>query len=492
MQPEQVHAELSALERMLAEEAVVDACARCGRLLERLLQALLDDELRRGEPARRQAILDATQGQGDLDRLTSGTLLDLLRDHPVFRRDPALHRALAAHVPVRNRAVHFKRGVADPTLEEARAFSADLRRLAEARWRVESQLPHLGGAEVDPGVPEPTDPGLARAAGPGRFLALPVVAGREVGVQEVAAFLHPADLVGRRYEVVRGLSARAAIARHHPSHKTLVLRFHRYRYDAQGPAEVQASFDRFKAVKSPHLVRLGELSAHAEQVFHTEEHFAQETLRNLMDQRHRAGQSLSLGEASAICTQVLQGLVALHDAGLVHRALAPERILVQTVRTGPGGASWEHEIKLAEPRFAVVRGERPESYHEVSYRAPELGEELPAVPSPAEDIYAVGIILFELLVGQVPRGTYLPPSALRSDVGREIDDVVERSLVPWPEDRYDTARDFLADLSRVKGAASVPGGASGRRRALVIALGVMAVVALVGGLLLAARGLAPG
>jgi formylglycine-generating enzyme required for sulfatase activity len=57
-------------------------------------------------------------------------------------------------------------------------------------------------------------------------------------------------------------------------------------------------------------------------------------------------------------------------------------------------------------------------------------------------------MLYELLVGQPPRGTYLSPTQLRGDLPAQIDDVIELALGETPEERYPSARDMINGIQR--------------------------------------------
>ena len=263
------------------------------------------------------------------------------------------------------------------------------------------------------------------------------------------------DVLSRRYEIEEtlggGVLGTTFLARHIASGEQLsvkVLQAEAVDASALGPA-----FERAKAVEHPGLIKLGEVGDHHGLPFFTEEYFPSQNLRELLDEYQTEQRSFSLREACQIVNNVLEAIDALHAAGMVHRNLKPENILVASRRTGPGGKNIVRTIKVTDAGLSsmvnpAVFAQTYFDRSEAKYLAPELGG-FDQGGSRQSDIYSVGVILYELLVGQPPRGTYLAPTQLRGDLPEHIDDVVENSLGPNPEERYPTARDMINDIQRV-------------------------------------------
>ncbi len=158
---------------------------------------------------------------------------------------------------------------------------------------------------------------------------------------------------------------------------------------------------------------------------------------------------LSLKDAGMLLEQIADALQFAHDHALLHRDIKPSNILL---RDG------EH-VYLAD--FGLVKHMRDEStitqtgclIGTPEYMAPELSEEM---ATPQSDIYALGIVLYQMLTGQVPfksqtpMGIYwkhlreqpVPPSQINPLITRRVEQVVLRALEKEPQRRYASARAF--------------------------------------------------
>lgn len=184
------------------------------------------------------------------------------------------------------------------------------------------------------------------------------------------------------------------------------------------------------------------------------------------------GQSLrdylnDIGKASSkesidIISQVLSGLQQAHERGIVHRDLKPENIMVREEHDRPD------RVKVVDFGIAHLKQSGPKltatgvAIGTVDYMSPEYLADKPI--DQRSDIYALGIILFELLTGRCPfegesaeaimvkhlYTTPMPPSYLRDDLkpGCALDLIVEKALQKQPAERYQTAGEMRTALKQ--------------------------------------------
>ncbi|MCI0360685.1 MAG: serine/threonine protein kinase, partial [Planctomycetaceae bacterium] len=153
---------------------------------------------------------------------------------------------------------------------------------------------------------------------------------------------------------------------------------------------------------------------------------------------------LTPSEALRIVPQVCEALQYAHEEGVVHRDIKPENVLLD--RTG--------RVKIADFGLAKLLGKGPDDFtlthtQQVMgtprYMAPEQIERPSAVDHRA-DIYSLGVVLYEMLTGELPLGRFEPPSH-KVEVDVRIDQVVLRALEKAPERRYQRASEVKTELA---------------------------------------------
>ncbi len=157
---------------------------------------------------------------------------------------------------------------------------------------------------------------------------------------------------------------------------------------------------------------------------------------------------LDIPGALRIIMEIARAIDYAHSRGVVHRDLKPENILFDEQAGGIakvtdfGLATFFDDSKLTS-RFNVT--ETHVSMGTLSYMAPEQRVDAKNADHRA-DIYSLGVMLYELLVGEVPIGTFDPPSQRRPGTDKRLDGIVLRCLKPSPADRYQRVADLMLDL----------------------------------------------
>ncbi|MGZ6162645.1 MAG: serine/threonine-protein kinase [Myxococcaceae bacterium] len=152
--------------------------------------------------------------------------------------------------------------------------------------------------------------------------------------------------------------------------------------------------------------------------------------------------------ALRIIMEIARAIDYAHSRGVVHRDLKPENILFDEQAGGIakvtdfGLATFFDDSKVAS-RFNVT--ETHVSMGTLSYMAPEQRVDAKNADHRA-DVYSLGVMLYELLVGEVPIGTFDPPSQRRPGTDKRLDAIVLRCLKPAAGDRYQRVADLMLDL----------------------------------------------
>jgi tRNA A-37 threonylcarbamoyl transferase component Bud32 len=161
-------------------------------------------------------------------------------------------------------------------------------------------------------------------------------------------------------------------------------------------------------------------------------------------QAERAGK-MTPAEALAVVPQICAALQFAHEAGIVHRDVKPENILLDAkgrVKIADFGLA--KLLGAGEPRHLTGTHQAMGTLH---YMAPEQWEK-PAIVDHRADIYSLGVVFYELLTGELPLGRFDPPSKkVQLDV--RLDEVVLRALEKEPERRYQRASDVQTDVEGI-------------------------------------------
>ncbi|MFD3165282.1 diguanylate cyclase [Herpetosiphon sp. NSE202] len=157
-----------------------------------------------------------------------------------------------------------------------------------------------------------------------------------------------------------------------------------------------------------------------------------------------------------LAKDLASALAAVHRQGITHRDIQPRNMLIQ-----PSG-----EVKLIDFGFAIHNSLDPEQIHVLGtlrYSSPEQTGYLKRTVDARSDLYALGAVLFECLVGVPPfnssniadlmRQHALVPApdvrSLAGHVSAALAEIIARLLAKDPDDRYQTAEGLLSDINQL-------------------------------------------
>lgn len=192
------------------------------------------------------------------------------------------------------------------------------------------------------------------------------------------------------------------------------------------------------------IVRVNNLDEYEGIEFFTMEWVEGKSLREILNERMKDGQPFTLEEASVIISQLSDALQYAHRL-TVHRDIKPENILTYKDEEGL-------HIKVTD--FGIAKMLTPAQFTTTSlqigtpyYMAPEQKVDAAHVDKRA-DIYAVGVVLFELLTLENTIGLEMP-SEINQGLPKEIDQIIKRAIVTKPENRYGDVNELSDGLGNV-------------------------------------------
>lgn len=154
------------------------------------------------------------------------------------------------------------------------------------------------------------------------------------------------------------------------------------------------------------------------------------------------------GRALEIARTVAEALAFAHEEGIVHRDIKPSNIMIDRrgrVKVADFGLARAAEIENTVMTRSDVALGSPD------FAAPEL--RIPGVKVDGRaDLYALGVVIYQMLTGAIPRGRFDPPSGVMPQVDRRLDAIVDKALQADRERRYASAREMLNDLDAVAAA----------------------------------------
>jgi len=206
----------------------------------------------------------------------------------------------------------------------------------------------------------------------------------------------------------------------------------------------------------PNVVQVFDVSEHEGDIFLVMEYLSGKSLRDFVDDA-----PLSPAETIALMMPALSGVAAAHQAGVLHRDLKPENLFVVTDKDGTPYDTKVLDFGLAKATEAEADSKLTHSGAIVGtprYMSPEQLEEKPI--DERADVYALGLILYEMLVGELPfrsrslnallleilTSDHAPPDQVNDDVPEALGAIVKRAIERDPDDRMASVAELAEAL----------------------------------------------
>jgi len=276
--------------------------------------------------------------------------------------------------------------------------------------------------------------------------------------------LSPGQVLGGRYLIERELNG-GGIGRIYLAHdkrllsKPVVIKV--LRKDAARDEWVRQKFlqevEALARITHPGVVKVLDKGEHDGEPFFVMEFLKGESLRSVM----RPEQGMDFGSMARFMREIGRALSAAHVEGIYHRDLKPENIMLEILTGG------EQQAKLIDFGIAkIVNSQvgfstsKPMVVGTFEYMSPEQLKSQPI--SQRTDIYALGVIAYEMVTGRLPfnptskqwpqrgiellemqkAGVKVKPGQLRPGLPQAAEKVILKALSFQPEDRYERASDF--------------------------------------------------
>ena len=215
-------------------------------------------------------------------------------------------------------------------------------------------------------------------------------------------------------------------------------------FKARFKREAQAA----AALNHPNIITIYEVTEYENRPFIAMEYVKGESLKDLIDKKE-----LSVGEVLDVALQISEGLAVAHQAGIVHRDIKPQNILM-----GKDGRVRICDFGLVKLKRDMTLTQAGSTLGTVAYMSPEQarGEEV----DHRTDIWSLGVVLYEMVTGEMPfKGEHEqaviysilnedpePLTSFRKDIPRNVEQVVSEALEKDQSCRYQNIGEFLEDL----------------------------------------------
>lgn len=208
--------------------------------------------------------------------------------------------------------------------------------------------------------------------------------------------------------------------------------------------------DAASKLHHPSIVTIYDVGQSGNRHFIVMEYVKGKTLKSLIQQRG----AIEKNEAVFIMQQILEGIVVAHKAGVIHRDIKPQNILIKADGT----------VKITDFGIATTEGSVQLTQHDsvmgsVHYLAPECARGEQATNQ--SDIYSLGIVFYEMLTGEVPykgdgavqvalkhlNDEIRPVREFNNSIEQSIENIIIKATAKNRHYRYQNAQEMLDDLN---------------------------------------------
>lgn len=266
----------------------------------------------------------------------------------------------------------------------------------------------------------------------------------------------PGKIIDGRFEVLRhlgdGFRSSAHLCREIHNNQSVVIKTCHpdLAKDEWARARWIREMRASESVSHPNVLRVLDYFSDEQTLFSITEYVEGQTLADLQERK----QQIAIDAVLSILIQLCAGLDAIHRSGCLHRDIKHESVLL----------SYKGEIKITGcgsiARTGIAHSMNKDNglIGTVGFVAPECLEH--GIVDKREEIYAIGIIAYELLTDRPPfRGESIiqtttqrlstdppPPELYRSDCPKALSQAILKALARNPDERYQTAQEMLNDL----------------------------------------------
>ncbi|RMF59260.1 MAG: hypothetical protein D6743_16595, partial [Calditrichaeota bacterium] len=224
--------------------------------------------------------------------------------------------------------------------------------------------------------------------------------------------------------------------------------------DEEGKKRFVQEAKAASALNHPNIATIYEIDEADGQLFIAMEYIEGQSLRAILDAN--LPKVLNLREGLDYATQIAEGLQAAHKKGIIHRDIKPANLMVTD----------EKQVKILDFGLAKLVGitdltASGATLGTVAYMSPEQAQGVAA--DGRADIWALGVVLYEMITGRSPfkgksdpvvlysvvNEAHQPLTALRQDVPADLGQIVDRAMAKDPDQRYQSIEEMVTDLRAV-------------------------------------------